>query len=104
MSLGTPVVVHSGATGFDSDLLDFMETVGIENPAAIDKAILNQLHFDTFDKKRTRQQFIQEHYQLEHYGKRLVQLLGLISTPDKAKAASELSITQPLDISPDIFL
>lgn len=104
MSLGTPVVVHSGATGFDSDLLDFMESVAIENHAEIDKAILNELHSDTAGKKRSRQQFIQQHYQLENYGKQLVQLLGLISTPDQTKPASEQSITRPLDISPDICL
>jgi hypothetical protein len=104
MSLGTPVVVHTDATGFDSELLEFMETVDIENHGQIDNAILNTLRSDTPGQKKSRQQFIQAHYQLENYAIQLVQLLGLTSTSDLPSATSEPSISRPLDISPDIFL
>lgn len=104
LSLGIPVVVHTGATGFDSDLLEFMETVAIENHAQIDKAILDALHADTSDKKQSRQQFVEAHYQLKGYAEKLVQLVGLTAESDQSSDSFEQSNSTPLDISPDICL
>jgi glycosyltransferase involved in cell wall biosynthesis len=104
MSLGIPVVVHAGATGFDSELLAFMETVAIENHTQIDNAILNTLLSDTDRQKKSRQQFIEKHYRLEDYAKKLVGLLGLTSSSAHPSVSSGKPITRPLDISPDIFL
>ncbi|MFT4728305.1 MAG: glycosyltransferase involved in cell wall biosynthesis [Granulosicoccus sp.] len=104
LSLGTPVVVHKGATGFDSELLELMEAVAIENHAKIDNAILNALQSDTPEQIKSRQQFIEAHYRLEDYAKKLVQLLGLTSTTDQLSVSAELPVTRALDISPDICL
>ena len=104
MSLGTPVVVHNGATGFDSDLLELMEPVAIDDHAQIDSTILNVLQLDTAEKRNTRQQFVQENYRLENYGKQLIQLLGLPMTSDTTLASSTQSAPAGLNISPDICL
>lgn len=104
MSLGTPVVVHSGATGFDSELLEFMDSVAIENHAQIDNAIIQALQFDTSEKKESRQQYVQTHYRLEDYGQQLIKLLGLNTTPDHATLDVHQSAPARLNISPDICL
>ena len=104
MSLGTPVVVHSGATGFNSELLSFMKTVDIENNEEIDDAIIDTLLSDTPDRKFSRQQFIQSHYRLEDYGRKLTQLLGVAPRKEEEFISSTPTIPRPLNISPDILL
>jgi glycosyltransferase involved in cell wall biosynthesis len=104
MSLGIPVVVHHGATGFDSEALAFMESVDLDDHPQIDNAILRVLQSDSREEKLARQHFIQNNYQLDKYAKQLVELLGLGATDNQSPGSSEQSAARPLDISPDICL
>jgi len=104
MSIGIPVVVHDGATGFDSKLLEFMEAVNIEDHTQIDKAIISALKSDTNEKKKSREHYVQTHYKLESYADNMIDLLGLTSNTDQPSMSPKPTPPRPLDFSPDISL
>lgn len=104
LSLGTPVVVHTGATGFHPELISFMESAPIDDHETIDRLILNALQCDSPEKKIARQRYIEENFRMKDYAGHLIQALGLIENPLGATDSAEKAARKTLTITPDICL
>ena len=92
MSLGIPVVVHQGATGYNDELLGFMEIAELQNAEEIDTAIMRALQTDSADKRIQRSLFIEQHYQIKEYAKRLLGCLESCSQPSAIKNAEDFIV------------
>ncbi len=104
MSLGIPVVVHSGATGYNNELLSLMETAPPNNESKIDDAILRALHTDSKEKRLSRALFIEQHYQIDDYGQCLLECLGLNATSQTLDAQTTDFFVGDPQIQADICL
>jgi len=104
LSLGKPVVVHDGATGFDSDLLDLMEVVPLENERLIDEAILRSFETDNDEKREIRKSLIKNQYQIEEYGLGLLDYLGIPTTNETRSDTLHNIFYREAHLAPDILL
>ncbi len=94
-SLGKPVVIHEGATGFDAPLLSLLLQADIDNIDAIDKALQAAVYTDSPEKSGQRQACIRAHHQLRDYAQSLLPLIGLPMEP--TAVVREDSAWQELD-------
>lgn len=103
MSLGIPVVVHDGATGYNDELLKFMEIADLEDELDIDSAIIRALKTDSADKRMERSLFIEQHYQIKEYAQCLLSHLKSY-TRKKRYGSTEEFIVGDSRIQADIYL
>ncbi len=96
MSLGMPVIVHDGATGFDEALLGLMNITDLEKPTSIDDAILYALRNDRQSSKEERIELIKNHYQIDEYGKKLLEYLDSMKNAIETDQSNTLTHTETM--------
>jgi len=96
MSLGMPVIVHQGATGFDDALLALMNIADLEKTSSIDEAILYALRNDKQSNKEERIELIKAHYQIDEYGKKLLEYLNILKNDLEKNQSNTLTHKQTL--------
>ncbi|MGQ7845878.1 glycosyltransferase [Granulosicoccus sp. 3-233] len=95
LSLGKPVVIHEGATGFDEPLLSLLQQADIDDNDAIDSALRTAVFTDSPEQARQRQAYMREHHQLRDYVRSLLSLIELPMT--QAALTSDDSLWQEPD-------